>query len=242
VTGPVRVGLRRVRLGGEVREYELRRSSRRTLAITVAPGGDLVVTAPESASDAQVETVLRRRGEWIRRRTREIAALPPQPTPREWVSGETHRYLGRQYRLKVVRGEKAQVKLSGQFFRVTVPEPREPEQVRRAMERWYLEHARETFERRMEAVIRRTPRLGLSEAPPLIVRRLQKRWGSCSAEGRILMNVDAVRLPMPCIDYLLVHELCHLRQPHHGPGFWRLLDACMPDWERWRQRLQTVEM
>jgi predicted metal-dependent hydrolase len=242
VTGPVRVGLRRVRLGDEVREYELRRSSRRTLAITVAPGGDLVVTAPEGTSDAQVDSVLRRRGEWIRRRTREAAALPPQPTPREWVSGETHRYLGRQYRLKVARAEKTQVKLSGQFFRVTVPDPREPEQVRQVMERWYLDHARETFGRRMEALIRRTPRLGLTEAPPLIVRRLQKRWGSCSAEGRILMNVDAVRLPMPCIDYLLVHELCHLRQPHHGPGFWRLLDACMPDSERWRQRLQWVEI
>ena len=158
------------------------------------------------------------------------------------MGGETHRYLGRQYRLKVTRGEKAVVKLSGQFFRVTVPDPREREQVRRVMERWYLDHARETFERRMEALIRRTPRLGLMEAPPLTVRRLQKRWGSCSAEGRILMNVDAVRLPMPCIDYLLVHELCHLRQPHHGPGFWRLLDACMPDWERWRARLIRAEL
>lgn len=242
MTAPVTVGRRRVRLGSEIREYELRRSSRQTLAITVEPGGGLVVTAPDRATDAQVDAVLRRRARWIRRRTREVAALPPPPTPREWVGGETHRYLGRQYRLKVTRGEKAVVKLSGQFFRVTVPDPREREQVRRVMERWYLDHARETFERRMEALIRRTPRLGLMEAPPLTVRRLQKRWGSCSAEGRILMNVDAVRLPMPCIDYLLVHELCHLRQPHHGPGFWRLLDACMPDWERWRARLIRAEL
>jgi predicted metal-dependent hydrolase len=242
VTTVVSIRHRRVRLGSEVRDYELRRSIRRTLAITVAPGGELVVTAPEKASDAQVEAVLRRRRNWISRRTREVIALPPTPSPREWVSGETHRYLGRQYRLKVIGGETPEVRLSGQFFWVTVPEPKDAEQVRQAMERWYLDHARETFARRMQALIGKTRRLALSEPPPLIVRRLQKRWGSCSPEGRILMNVEAVRLPMPCIDYLLVHELCHLRQPNHGPAFWRLLGACTPDWERWRARLARAEI
>lgn len=100
----------------------------------------------------------------------------------------------------------------------------------------------EIFGRRMAALVRKTLRFGVSKSPQLIGGGLQKRRGSCSPEGRILMNVDAVRLPMPCIDYLLVHELCPLRQPNHGQAFWRLLDACMPDWERWRKRLQTVEL
>lgn len=242
MTAPIKVGLRRVRLGSEVREYELRRSSRRTLAITVTPGGALVVTAPKNATEEQVGAVLRRRREWISRRTHEVVALPPPPSPREWVSGETHRYLGRQYRLKVARGDLPEVRLSGRYFHVRVPAPNDAGQVQEAMERWYLKRARETFARRLEGFIGRTRRLGLSEVPPLIVRRLRKRWGSCSPEGRILMNVEAVRLPMPCIDYLLVHELCHLRQPNHGPAFWRLLDACMPDWERWRERLVRAEI
>ena len=110
------------------------------------------------------------------------------------------------------------------------------------MEQWYLTHARETFTRRIEDILRRTPRLRVREVPPLIVRRLEKRWGSCSAEGRLLMNVDAVKLPAGCLDYLLLHELCHLRQPNHGPAFWRLLDACMPDWEWWRERLVRAEI
>jgi predicted metal-dependent hydrolase len=93
----------------------------------------------------------------------------------------------------------------------------------------------------MADLVRRTSRLRLKEAPPLTVRRLEKRWGSCSVDGRILMNVDAVKLPAGCLDYLLLHELCHLHQPHHGPAFWRLLDACLPDWERWRTRLHKVE-
>lgn len=239
---PVEAGEHEVTLGGEVRRYRLRRSSRRTLAITVEPGGGLVVTAPEGVPMAQVEAVLRRRREWIRRRTREMAALPLPPLPREWVSGETHRYLGRQYRLRLATGAPTMVRLSGRWFLVTVPVPGDAAQVRRAMQRWYLEHAREVFSRRMADLVRRTSLLGLTEVPPLIVRRLEKRWGSCSAEGRILMNVDAVKLPVGCVDYLLLHELCHLREPHHGAAFWRLLDACMPDWERWRRRLDEVEV
>lgn len=229
-------------LGGEQRRYLLRRSARRTLAITVERGGALVVTAPETATMAQVEAVLRRRREWVRRRTREVSALPPPPPPREWVSGETHRYLGRQYRLRVASGSPATVRLSGQWFLVAVPSPKDPAMVRRAMQRWYLTHAREVFARRMAELIERTPLLRLPEVPPLIVRRLEKRWGSCSTDGRILLNVDAVKLPVGCVDYLLLHELCHLRHPHHGAAFWRLLDACMPDWERWRRRMDEVEV
>jgi predicted metal-dependent hydrolase len=191
---------------------------------------------------AQVEAVLQRRQKWIRRRTREAAAFPPPPMPRQWVSGETHRYLGRQYRLRLTAGTPPTVRLAGRWFEVTVPSPREPAQVRSAMRRWYLTRARDVLTRRMEELIRRTPLLRLREMPPLIVRRLEKRWGSCSAEGRILINVDAVKLPAGCVDYLLLHELCHLRVPHHGAAFWRLLDACMPDWERWRRRLDDVEV
>ena len=235
-------GYRSVTLGGEPREYELRRSARRTLAITVEPSGRLVVSAPQELIVERIETVLQRRREWIRRRSREVMALPRQPSPREWVSGETHRYLGRQYRLRVRRGADARVRLTGAFFLVTVPDARDARLVRRMMDRWFLEHARETFTRRLDAVVRNATRLRLKKSPPLLVRKLRTRWGSCSPEGRILMNVEAVRLPTPCIDYLLLHELCHLRVPNHGPRFWRLLDTCMPDWERWRERLATAEL
>lgn len=240
--GPQEVGRRSIELCGEVVEYTLRRSDRKTLGITIEPDGDVVVTAPRIAALADVEAVLLRRRGWILRHRRETTALPPPTPPREWVSGETHRYLGRQYRLKVATGVRPDVRLVGRFLRVTVPDPADTARVRRQMERWYLTHARSVFGRRLVGLIRQTPRLGLKEPPPLIVRKLRRRWGSCSPEGRILMNVDAVKLPVTCIDYLLMHELCHLRVPHHGPAFWRLLDACMPDWERWRRRLDHTEI
>lgn len=238
---PAVAGMYAVRLGDATWTYELRRSRRRTLGITVMPDGSLVVTAPLSAALERVEAVLRRRRTWISRRSHEAVLLPPPPAPRAWVSGETHRYLGRQYRLRIRRGE-PQVLLSGQFFNVRVPDTSDADTVRHLMESWYRTHARQTFARRLDHLVLRTAHVGLAESPPLLVRKLRTRWGSCSTDGRILMNVDAVKLPLPCVDYLLLHELCHLRVPNHGAGFWRLLDACMPDWERWRKRLGTAEI
>ncbi len=238
---PVDVGEHEVELGGERCRYRLRRAARRTLAITVEPGGALVVTAPLGATVVQVEGALRKRRRWIRSRTAAVASLPAPQPPRAWVSGETHRYLGRQYRLRVRAGATPSVRLVGGWFEVRVPEPRDTAAVQRVMEGWYRVRAREVVTRRLGDVVQRTPRLRLRKVPPVTIRRLRTRWGSCSAAGRITINVDAVKLPVGCLDYLLVHELCHLRVANHGPAFWRLLATCMPDWERWRARLAGAE-
>jgi len=226
-------------VGEEVIEYRLYRSDRRTLGITVEPGGRLLVTAPEKIGLERIESVLRRRRSWIRRQLQEALDRPARQVPRQWVGGETHRYLGRQYRLRIRTGS-PDVSLKGGYFVVSVRE-NTPAQVRRGMDRWYREHARVVFQRRAADLICSAPRLRLSDVPPLQVRRLAKRWGSCSPNGHLLLNVDAVKLPVGCIDYLLMHELCHRQVPHHGRKFWRLLEACMPDWERWRERLGRWE-
>lgn len=227
-------------LDGEPVTYELNRSSRKTLGITVTAGGELRVTAPRDAGIDHVEQILRRRASWIRRQIRETAALPPELPAKEWVSGETHIYLGRQYRLRVRESFEPGVRLVGKYFLVGVEDRHDLERVQTLMEQWYLAHAKSTFIRRMQQLIDTTPRLRLKELPPLIVRRIRTRWGSCSDAGRILMNVDAVKLPPGCLDYVLMHELCHLKFPDHARGFWRHLDRCMPGWERWRRRLDRI--
>ncbi|MHB1191944.1 MAG: M48 family metallopeptidase [Longimicrobiales bacterium] len=243
MTDPESISQQVLDLGtGKSLPFELRRSQRRTLGISVHPDGSVVVTAPHDAEMGRIAGVVHGKRSWIRRQLREVAELPPPPIAREWVSGETHRYLGRQYRLKVSDGEQRRVRLIGRFFRVDVPGGANAEVVRRLMERWYLDHAKSTFQRRMDRLVETVPALRLTSSPPLIIRKLTHRWGSCSAEGRILMNVDGVRLSVALIDYLLVHELCHLREPHHGRRFWRLLDRCMPGWERWRDQLDQAEV
>jgi predicted metal-dependent hydrolase len=229
--------------GDESLAYTLRRTGRRrTVAIHVEPDRRLTVLAPTGAGVENVERILRRRLPWIRRQRRELEALPPPLPPRQWVNGETHRYLGRQYRLKLVAGAERSVKLSGGYFRVMLPDPKDRAAVRRLMEGWYRERARAVLAQRAKRLIAATSWLEVPELPPIAIKALTHRWGSTTRAGRITFNVDVVKLPPACLDYVIAHELVHLRIPNHSPAYWRMLGRVMPDWEMWRERLGRVEV
>lgn len=227
-----------VDVGGRRLEYQLRRSSRRrTLEISVAPDRQVTVTAPATASAERIELAVRRRAGWIVRQQRAYEDLPPPPAPRQWVAGETHKYLGRQYRLKIVQGARPSVRLSGAFFVISIPKPDDRHQVQRALEGWYRKHAVSLLTNRVSIARTSTTWLRMMEQPRVFVREMRLRWGSVTRSGRIYFNVDLVKLPLGCIDYVVTHELVHLKVPNHGQAFWRLLSRCMPDWERWKSRL-----
>ena len=228
--------------GEESLAYTLRRTGRRrTVGIYVEPNRRVVVLAPAGTDADRIEAILRRRLPWIRRQRRALEALPPPPAPRQWVNGETHRYLGRQYRLQIVSGSERGVRLLGRYFVVTVPDPGDREAVRKLMEAWYREHATTLIRERVKKALSATTWLDL-DLPPISIRALTHRWGSTTKAGRIAFNVDLVKLPLPCIDYVVAHELVHLKIPNHSPAYWRMLGRVMPDWEKWRERLGRVEV
>lgn len=237
------VGAHTLSLGGDDElAYSVRRTGRRrTVGIIVEPTGQVVVLAPASATAKRIEQILRRHLTWIRRQRREVEAMPPRPLPREWVNGETHRYLGRQYRLKIVRGDAPSIKLQGRYFVVATSGPTNPDNVRVSMEAWYRERAKALLATRIAALLDGTTWLNTAP-PPARIRRLRDRWGSTSPSGRVTFNLDLVKLPISCIDYVVAHELVHLLIPNHSPAYWRMLERVMPDWRRWRQRLVTIEM
>lgn len=225
-----------IEVEGRALHFTLRRSQRQTLGISVEPDGQVIVTAPQTASRERIEQIVARRLRWIRRQQKQFELLPPPAPPRRWVSGETHRYLGRQYRLKVSEGAAA-VKLSGAFFEVRVPEPASKEAIEQAMQAWYRSHAKPLFRARLGAILSGTTWLDGIGRPEVVVRAMSQRWGSATPSGRIYLNLNLITQPMGCIDYVIAHELAHLRVPHHGRAFWRLLSLICPDWERWRNRL-----
>lgn len=234
---------RSLSVGGETLDYSLRRTARRrTVGIFVEPDRRVTVLAPAKADFEDVERILCRRISWIRRQRRELEALPAPPPPRQWVNGETHRYLGRQYRLRLVKGPARSVKLYGAFFYVTLPEPRNREMVERLMGDWYRQHARTIIAERARRLIASTSWLEIADLPPITIRVLSHRWGSTTKAGRITFNMDVVKLPPGCLDYVIAHELVHLRIPNHSPSYWRMLGRVMPDWEKWRDRLWRVEV
>ena len=129
----------------------------------------------------------------------------------------------------------------GGYFVVSLADPRNTRQVRSLMEAWYRERAEALLPARVERAIGSTTWLEV-DSPNIRTGVLRARWGSTSRAGRITFNVDLVKAPLPCVDYVVAHELVHLLIPNHSPAFWRMLGRVMPDWRRWRERLGRVEI
>jgi predicted metal-dependent hydrolase len=219
--------------------YTAQFSPRATMAITVFPDGAIRVIAPEATSQEEVEQRLRKRARWLICQILHFEQFRPRAPERRYVGGETHLYLGRQYRLKLHKRPEEEVKLKGAFLHVASPEYREPRAVKRLVSNWYREKGKNRIVERFAIIAPRFVKLGCQ--PPIpIIRSMPRRWGSWSQSGRISLNPDLIRAPTACIDYVITHELVHLIHPHHGHAFYELLETLMPDWRRRKQRLERT--
>ena len=224
--------------GEQVIEYQVVRRPRKTLEIAVEPDASVVVAAPLDASVQAIEAKLRKRAAWVTRQQRYFAQYLPRTPERRFVAGETHLYLGRQYRLKVVPHAQECVKLIRGFIVVQTRRPNCTRVARDLVESWYRVRARTKFEERIEACLQLFPEPDTFRPRGLIVRQIRQRWGSMSPTNRLLLNRRLIEAPVDAIDYVITHELCHIAEPHHDAGFFELLERVMPDWEQRKQRLE----
>jgi len=216
--------------------YRYSFSQRKTLGISVHPDLSVTVKTPHGTSLETIREYVLRRGGWIRRAWRDFELYLPKQPERRYVSGETHRYLGRQYRLKLEQGEAESVKcLRGYLWVITREEPT-PERAKLLLDGWYRDHAKAVFHERLLACHQRAAREGII-LPLLQIRKMASRWGSFSAAGRITLNLALIKAPKECIDYVIIHELCHFKVKHHGTRFWKLMAGMMPDYEQRRAKL-----
>jgi len=231
-----------LKIGSTIVPYVVERSSRRrkTIEVQFLEGGRLRVAAPATASRASVEAHLRGRSATIARRMNGHARTDPVPD-REYVNGETFEYLGRQARLRILTKAIARPSARMARGRLEVILPRHsPEDrvtiVRTALLRWYRERA---LRRLRNSVDYFAPHVGVQPAGVLL-RAQERRWGSCSRDGVMRFNWRIVMAPAPLIDYVVVHELCHLREAYHDESFWRLVGSVLPDYQLRRERLRRA--
>jgi hypothetical protein len=233
-----------VKYGTSEIQYSLIYAERKTLGITVHPDNlRVIVKAPEGTPLEDVEARVLKRASWILKQQKELERYLPHLPPRQYVSGETHRYLGRQHRLKVIEsenGSEGDVRRDGSFIYVQVQDRSNTKRVRELLEDWYHDHARRVFQERLEACYPKVVHVGVPY-PDIIVRAMSTRWGSCSPNGRITLNVKLVKVPKSYIDYVVFHELCHLAEPNHTPRFYELLGRVLPDWRQRREKLNMYE-
>ena len=217
--------------------YTIRRSPRRkkTVAVTVDPTGSVLLVAPVHFSTSRLDAVIRQKAPWIVQRIRHVESHDPPLAPREFVSGESVLYLGRHYRLKVHQGETGDAKLHGGWLHVPAPHGvQQTAHVRAALVSWFRRHAADRLPERVEAW--RT-KAGVA-MPRIVIAAQQKRWGSCDRSGTIRLNWRIIQAPMRLVDYVVVHELVHLRHRGHGRYYWRAVGRVMPDYERRREDLR----
>ncbi|MBK8798555.1 MAG: M48 family metallopeptidase [Anaerolineales bacterium] len=230
-----------LQFGDAAIEYTLNDAPRKTLAISVHPDCSVTVKAPAGSDFAAVEAFLRKRAAWILRKQAEFAVAPSQPPPRRYVSGENFAHLGRQYRLSVTEGEREWVKLTRTHLEVITPNKADTAYVRAQVDAWLRRQAQRYFYERVVVLLPRFHPLVLPE-PELGIRAMKSRWGSCTGKGKITLNLHLMRVPQSCIDYVIVHELCHLIELNHSKRFYTLLEKVMPDWQTRRERLKQVEI
>ncbi len=222
-------------------EYQVHRADRSRMSITVHPEGTITVRAPIAASDDEVEGRVLRRARWIIRQLKELEALRPLQPNWEYVSGETHRYLGRQYRLRVNQGEPQPTRLIGPYFEIFVRDRRDNEAVKRSLNLWYRERAKSIISEAVAEVMRCPPLADVS-SPTIQLREMPCRWGSCTSARNVLFNPLLVRTPKLCIRYVVAHELCHLISLRHDTKFFRILDQVEPRWRQLRTRLNEMDL
>jgi predicted metal-dependent hydrolase len=227
-----------IRHGAEVFDVAITYTAGDRLSITVHPDQRVTVRAPAGRPWEAVLVRIRARAPWIVRQRSMFAAHKPQPARRQYVSGETHLYMGRQYRLRVRPGREEQVVMRGGYIHVTVAKSSDKERVRQLLDAWYRDRAALILGRRLDACYDLVRSLGISK-PALHLRTMRKRWGSCTKTARILLNPELIKVPGHCIDYVIVHELCHLKVLKHDRAFIRLLARYLPDWQRRKTRLDA---
>lgn len=220
-------------------EFQLGYSDRKTLGISVYPDTSVRVTAPVDADLDKVYSKVEKRARWIVKQQDYFESFLPKTPPREYVSGETHRYLGRQYRLKVVKSKEEDVKMKAGRLYVFTTKPRDRNRVKRLLSGWYKSHAEKRFRDSFEKALLLFKSYNIS-TPPLFIQRLKSRWGSCTPKGRIILNPEIIKAPSRCIDYVVIHELCHLVHHNHSKQFYQIQSKIMPDWEKWKERLERV--
>ena len=223
----------------------------RKVVIKVHPDQRVVVTAPIDAIDEMIHDAMMKRARWIWQNLQDFAKQKDHVLPKRYVSGETQFYLGRRYVLKVITDAKTNdkinstVKLSRGKLHVELSQndseldaEKRAVLVKSLIDKWYKDKFTSVSRERLEALIHKAS--WVENNPSLKLMTMKKQWGSCSNKGNLILNPHLVKAPKECIDYVILHELCHIAEHNHSEHFWRLLTQVMPNWKEVKARLDSM--
>lgn len=228
--------MHQVKYGTKTIDFNISRTNRKTLAIEVHPDSTVQLVAPENALISDIKEKVITRGRWILKQQYYFEQFLPHTPIREYISGETHYYLGKRYILKVINDNYKSVKLKGGQLHITSPDTSN-HKVKALMASWYYEHAKQKFKSILDEAILKFKKEDVV-LKRMDIKRMKNRWGSCTCQGVVTLNPELVKAPSKCIEYVILHELCHLVIPNHKKEFYDLLEQKMPNWKKWKKHLE----
>ena len=217
-------------------QVDVKRTNRRKTATVKIEQGVVQVVVPQTLSQQAIDDLIAKKSNWIRQKL-VLQQSVPVSKPKEFVSGESFSYLGRNYRLKVLTGDLQPVKLKQGYLQVTVPMEQKSDQalIRKLLQDWYLDRASEKLEQK---TVKYAQQIGVQPSK-IRVREYKSRWGSCSVRGEVSYNWRIIISPNPVVDYVVVHELCHLIHHNHSKQYWNQVRSIVPDYQSKRDWLKT---
>ncbi len=217
----------------------VRRNRRKTASISVSPENRVTITVPDYLSDDRIMEIIERKSRWIRKRIADNPGRVGQVKPREYISGETFKYLGKTLLLQVKPDVASNLSLEGDVLVARIPwkldEGRRRDYIAARVEEWYRSRAVETLVER----VRLHEKLVGKKVNTIRVKDLSSRWGSCSIRGNLNFNWKIIIAPVEILDYVVIHELCHLIHLDHSPRFWGLVQSILPDYALRRKWLRA---
>jgi len=226
----------KIQFGSRTINFQLLYSSRKTLGITVKPDLGVIVNAPLSTPIEKIKEKLLKKAPWIIKQQSFFLAFLPKTPKRQYRNGETYLYLGRQYRLQIKIGKTESVKIKGKFIQVTT---KDKLRVKELMLDWYSLNAHKKLVTLATPLIDRFKRYKVAPSS-IVIRQMKTRWGSCTPTGKIILNPELIKAPMGCIEYVIIHELCHLVHHNHTQKFLDLQSKEMKDWGKWKMKLERL--
>lgn len=211
------------------------------MVITVRPDKSVLVKAPLKSKFDEVEKKVQMRGHWVLKQINYFDKFHPIQPERQYVGGETHYYLGRQYRLRIRKKKDESIKLVGKFFIANTLKLNDREHIKFLMMEWYADHASMLLDYKASLYAKKI--LGADYGRVEIkYKYLKRRWGSYDPKNAITFNIELIKTPIQCIDYVIIHELCHLVHPNHDKAFYRLMQNIIPDWRNRKEKLELFGM
>ena len=218
-------------------KVELVRANRKKSASITVQDDIVVVSVPKELSEYRIKKLIKDKTPWIRLKLKECKPNFSIPS-KEYVSGETISYLGRNYKLKIIEGNQASIKLKGQYLLTTITDKSSHNDVYSLIQSWYISHATEKL---MEKTNRLAKAIGVKPIS-IKVKNYKSRWGSCSSKGDVSYNWKIMQAPSSVIDYVVIHELCHLIEHNHSSKFWNMVEKYCPEWKKSKEWLKRNSM